>query len=192
VELAHKAALVSVVTMTNIAKVLKSKFVTLKIATKTIVAICHPITHLKINHPLMNNLPQTNPPAHPRNRMIINRLKRPLMTNLLTFRLINRIIKFLPLLHPLIKSHLKVAMIKVVAVEVVMNTGAIIATGVNGASAHKTAALVPKPTLVQFWDHPMDPIIVPKLRSHSHAILMLAHKRPDKQPLQIYLSLMKS
>jgi len=165
------------------------------------MAICHPITHLKINlnhlrinHPLMNNLPQTSPPALPRNlnlqrnphllhRMIINPLKHPLMTNL-TFRLIkcliqrhlNRIIKFLPLLHPLIKSHLKVAMIKVVAVVVVMNTGAIIATGVNGASAHKTA-LVPKPALVQFWDHPMDPSIAPKLRSHSHAILMFAHKR---------------
>jgi len=156
------------------------------------MAICHPITHLKINlnhlrinHPLMNNLPQTNPPAHPLNlnlqrnphlhRTIINHLKRPLMTNL-PLRLIkchlNRIIKFLPLLH-LIK--VVAVMIKVVAVEVVMNTGAIIATGVNGASAHKTA-LVPKPALVQFWDHPMDPSIAPKLRSHSHAILMFAHK----------------
>jgi len=168
------------------------------------MAICHPcrithlkinLNHLRINHPLMNNLPQTNPPAHPLNlnlqrnphllhRTIINPLKRPLLTNL-TFRLIkclikchlNRIIKFLPLLHPRIKSHLKVATIKVVAAEAVMNTGAIIVTGVIGASAHKIAALVLKPTLVQIWDHPMDPIVVPKLRSHSHAILMLAHKR---------------
>jgi hypothetical protein len=102
--------------------------------------------------------------------MIIN-LKRPLMTK----HHLNQIIKFLKLLHHLIKrtSHLKAA-IKVnrVAARAVIPPIAITATGVNGASAHKTAALVPKPALVKLWDHPM-PIVL-KLRSHSHATLMLA------------------
>jgi len=169
--------------------------------------------------------------------MIINLLKLPLLTNLLTFPLIkchlNRIIKFLKLLHHLtmstnhllkvvvikvavaikvvavavavavaikavikvvvIKAMIKVVVIKVVAVikvvvvkavikvAVVVDHTAITATGVNGASARKTAALVPKPTLAQLLDHP--PNNVPTLRSHSHAILMLAPTAVN-QPLQ--------
>lgn len=105
--------------------------------------------------------------------MIINPLKRP----------------HLHLIKISHHHHLKAA-IKVnrVAVMAVVPPGAITATGATGASAHKTVALVPKPTPVQFWDHPMAPIVL-KLRSHSHAILMLAPTAADKQPLPLFIYL---
>jgi len=79
----------------------------------------------------------------------------------------------------------RVNLVNLVATKAVVS--AITATGVNGASAHN----VPKPALVNFLDHPTGTINVPKLRSHSHAILMLA-RTAVKQPLQIYLFILKS
>jgi hypothetical protein len=160
VELAHKPALVSVLTMTNLAKALNLNLVTLKIAT---------------------NLQLMNPHrTHPLQLMIINLLKRPIKCLIKSHP--NRITKFLKL-HPM---RISVALIKVAKITVALikavKVSAITATGVNGASA--TAVLVPKPALVKFWDHPT--INVPKLRSHSHAILVA--RTADKQPLQIYLS----
>jgi hypothetical protein len=109
------------------------------------------------------------------NNLHINLLKVPLLTNLVhlikhqTKFHLNRIIKLLKLLHlP------KAVVWNLVALEVV-DQFAITVTGVIGVSARKHAAVVPKLTLVQLFHHLMaTTIIVPKLRSHSHAILMLA------------------
>jgi hypothetical protein len=159
VELAHKPALDSVVTMTNLAKALNLDLVTLKIA-----------TNLPLIPPHRTYLQKRNP--HLPHRMIINRLKRP---RPIKCPHPNRL-----KLHPTIKVvGITVALIKAVKV-----VSAITATGVNGANA--TVVLVPNPALVKFWDHPTS-INVPKLRSHSHAILV-ARTAADKQPLQIYLS----
>jgi len=150
VELAHKPALVSVMTMTNLAKALNLNLVTLKIATNLQL-----INPLRVHHLLyiQKNL-------HLPHRMIINLLK---------FHLIK-----------VARVNLAVMKVNLVATKTVVS--AITATGVNGASAHKTAVLVPKPALVKFWDHPTAPN-VRKLRSHSHATLVLA-RTAVKQPLQ--------
>jgi hypothetical protein len=81
------------------------------------------------------------------------------------------------------------AVVWIRAVVAVINQFAITVTGVIGASARNLAAVVSKPTLAQLSHHPMaTTTIVPKLRSHSHAILTLA-PTAIKQPLQpIYLN----
>jgi len=134
--------------------------------------LMHPLLmkiNLQLINPLTNNLPQTNPP-HAKNLQERNpHLPHRMIINLLKFHLIK-----------VARVNLAVMKVNLVATKTVVS--AITATGVNGASAHKTAVLVPKPALVKFWDHPTAPN-VRKLRSHSHATLVLA-RTAVKQPLQ--------